>query len=126
MFAGVVAQIMKAGRHTQGAVEVPVQAVQVCGTVPQALFCEERVLVFGEVFKAVYFSCVVLTSAVTQATVAVIVLLWAMGILRRGLVPLSVMLLESYRWSSVMPWHRKAQGMARGYTAAAGKQAELC
>lgn len=58
MFAGVVAQIMKAGRHTQGAVEVPVQAVQVCGTVPQALFCEERALVFGEVFKAVYFSSV--------------------------------------------------------------------
>lgn len=49
-----------------------------------------------------------------------------MGALRGGLVPLSVMLLESYRWSSMMPWHRKAQGMACGYAAAAGKQAELC
>lgn len=38
VFVGVVAQIMKAGRHTQVAVEVPVQAVQVCGTVPQTLF----------------------------------------------------------------------------------------
>lgn len=39
VFVGVVAQTVKAGRHTQVAVEAPVQAVQVCGTVPQRLFC---------------------------------------------------------------------------------------